>query len=70
MPDEQQFKRNVAYKLKIGDVLMGKPMMDGERFSFLELGNKKIVRVNIIGSIVDKFENEGERKWVKIDNKI
>jgi RPA family protein len=70
MPEEAQFKRNVAYKLKIGDIQLGKPVMDGERFSFLELGNKKIVRVNIIGNIVDKFENEGERKYIffKLDD--
>lgn len=70
MVDEQQFKRNVAYKLKVGDILMGKALMDGEKFSFLELGNKKIVRVNIIGNIVDKFENEGERKYIffKLDD--
>jgi len=70
MPEEAQFKRNVAYKLKIGDILLGKAVMDGEKFSFLELGNKKIVRVNIIGNIVDKFENEGERKYIffKLDD--
>ena len=61
MAEEGQFKRNVAYKLKIGDILIGKPLMNGERFSFLELGDMKIVRVNIIGNIVDKFESEGER---------
>ena len=55
---EQQFKRNIAYKLRIGDILIGKPVMNSERFSFLELGNKKIIRVNIIGNIVDKYENE------------
>jgi RecG-like helicase len=64
MAEEGQFKRNVAYKLKIGDVLLGKPVMNGERFSFLELGDKKIIRVNIIGNIVDKYENEGERKYI------
>jgi RPA family protein len=70
MPEEAQFKRNVAYKLKVGDILLGKAVMDGEKFSFLELGNKKIVRINIIGNIVDKFENEGERKYIffKLDD--
>jgi len=57
------FKRNVAYKLRIGDLFLGKPILDGEKFSFLELGDKKIVRINIIGNIVDKYENEGERKY-------
>ena len=61
---DEQFKRNIAYKLRIGDILLGKPIMDGERFSFLELGGKKIVRVNVIGNIVDKYESEGERKYI------
>ncbi len=59
----EQFKRNVAYKLRIGDILLGKPVMEGERFSFLELGEKKIIRVNVIGNITDKYESEGERKY-------
>jgi len=62
-PDEQQYKRHIAYKLRIGDILIGKPILDGERFSFVELGNKKIIRVNIIGNIVDKFESEGDKKY-------
>ena len=43
MPEEQ-FKRHIAYKLRIKDITIGKPIIDGERFSFLELGNKRIVR--------------------------
>jgi len=62
MPD-QQFKRYIAFKFRIGDLLIGKPIMDGERFSFLELGDKKIMRVNIVGNIVDKYESEGEKKY-------
>ncbi len=58
-----QFKRNVAYKLRIGDILIGNPVMDGERFSFLELEGKKIIRVNVIGNIIEKYESEGERKY-------
>jgi len=60
---EQQFKRHIAYKLRIGDLLIGKPVMDGERFSFLELGNKKITRVNIIGNIIERYDSEGEKKY-------
>jgi len=63
MPEEQQFKRHIAFKFRIGDLLIGKAIMDGERFSFLELGNKKIVRINVIGNIVDKYESEGEKKY-------
>ena len=66
MPEEQQFKRNIAFKLRIGDLLVGKAMFDSstERFSFLELGDKKIIRVNIIGNIVDKYESEGDKKYL------
>lgn len=64
MAIEQQFKRKVAYKLRIKDLLLGKPILDGERFSFLDLGNKQIVRVNIIGNIVDKYESSGEKKYI------
>ncbi len=62
----QQFKRNIAYKLRIGDILVGKPIIDNERFSFLELGDKKIVRVNVIGNIVDKYESEKEKKYLSL----
>lgn len=58
-----QFKRNIAYKFRVGDLLLGKPVMDGERFAFLELGDRKIIRVNIIGNIIDKYESAGERKY-------
>lgn len=68
---EQQFKRNTAYKFRVGDILIGKPIMNAgtsqsgqERFAFLELGDKKIVRVNVIGNVVDKYENLGETKYV------
>jgi len=60
---DQQFKRNIAFKFRIGDLLMGKPVFDQERFSFLELGDKKIVRVNLIGNIVDRYDSEGEKKY-------
>lgn len=61
MPDEQ-FRRNIAFKIRIGEILIGKPIFDNERFSFLELGNKRIVRVNIVGNIVEKFESEPGRE--------
>lgn len=61
---ESKFKRNIAYKIRIGDISNGKPVIENERFSFLDLGNKKIVRVNLIGSVVDKYEVDGERKYI------
>jgi len=64
--EQEQFKRHTAYKLRIGDILIGKPILEEERFKFLELGNKNIVRVNVIGNIVDKYESEGERKFLSL----
>lgn len=60
------FKRNVAYKFRIGDLLVGRPVFDEamNRFNYLDLENKKIVRVNIVANIVDKYESEGETKFI------
>lgn len=60
---EQQFKRNIAYKFRIGDLLLGNPIIDGERFSFLELGDKKIIRVNLIGNVIERYDSEGEKQY-------
>jgi RecG-like helicase len=61
---DEQFKRNIAYKVRIGDILIGNPVYDSEKFRFLELGNKKIVRINLIANIVEKYESEGEKKFI------
>lgn len=63
---DEQFKRNIAFKYRIGDLLIGKPIFDEQtqRFNFLELGEKKIIRVNVVGNIVDKYESEGEKKYI------
>lgn len=60
---DQQFKRNIAFKLRVGDVLAGKPMFDGEKFLFVELGARNISRVNLVGNIVDRYDSEGERRF-------
>lgn len=60
---QQDFKRNIAYKLRIGDLLVGKPISEGEKFIFLELGDKRIVRVNIIGNIIERYDSNNERKY-------
>ena len=63
MPEEAQFKRNIAFKLRIGDISAGKPVIEGDRFSLLELGNKKVIRINVIGNVIDKYGSEGEKKF-------
>jgi uncharacterized protein len=62
---EGDFKRATAYKLKIGDVFSGKKILDGERFNFLELGDRKISRVNIVANIVEKYSS-GEKAYVSL----
>lgn len=61
-----QFKRHVAYKFRIGAILSGKPILEDDRLRFVEINNKNIVRVNIIANIVDKFLQEGEKKYGSI----
>jgi len=70
MPTEPR-KRETAHKLRVGDLLRGTQIFEeseslNKRLLHLELGNKKIVRVNIIANIVDKFESEGESKFATI----
>ena len=65
MPDEQ-FKRHIAFKIRVGDITIGKPIMDNERFAFLELGDKKIIRVNLVGNMVDRYQSEGESKYISL----
>ena len=62
----EQRKRNVAYKLRIGDILKGVPMMNEGKFLFLELGEKKVVRVNLLSNCVDKFIQEGEKQFATL----
>jgi len=59
-------KRNIAYKMRIGDILKGVPMMQEGKFLFLELGDKKVVRVNILANCVDKFIQEGEKQFATL----
>ncbi len=59
-------KRNVAFKLTVGEILGGKPVMEEERFSFIDLGDRKVVRVNVLANCVDKYISEGEKKFASL----
>jgi len=61
-----EFKRHIAYKLKIGDILDGKLMFDEEKFKCLELHDKKVSRVNVVANIIDKYVQDGEKKFASI----
>jgi RecG-like helicase len=62
MPEE--FKRHIANKIRIGDIFIGKPILENNRFRSLELGDKNIVRVNIVGNIIDKYNSNKEKKYL------
>jgi len=66
MPEDNQFKRNVAFKMRIGEILAGKVILDGERFKHLESPGKQIVRVNLIANIIDKYVQDGEKKYATV----
>jgi len=59
-------KRNVAYKIRIGDILKGRPVSSEGKFLFLEIADKKIVRVNLIANCVDKYIQDNEKKYASL----
>ncbi len=59
----QPLRRHIAVKLRIGTILAGKQVMDGERLKHLLINENSFVRVNIIANIVDKYVQEGERRY-------
>jgi len=63
---EQQYKRNIAYKLRVGNILSGKLIFENEKLKAIELGDKSIVRVNLIANIIEKYMQEGEKKFGSI----
>ena len=61
-----QYKRNTAYKLRIGTINSGKQIMDGEKLKMLEVGDQHVVRTNVIANVVDKYIQDGEKKFASI----
>ena len=64
-------KRETAYKLRIGELLKSNQVFEeneglNKKLKFVEVGNKKFLRVNIIANVIDKFESEGERNFASI----
>ena len=63
---ESEFKRHVAYKTRIGDILAGNTIFDNEKLKFVEIGDKHLSRVNIIANIIDKYVQDGEKKFASV----
>ncbi len=64
--EQQQYKRNIAYKFRIGSILNGKQTMEGEKLKYVEIDGKNAVRVNVIANIIDKYVQDGEKKFASI----
>jgi|SRR3989344_6446659 len=64
-------KRETAHKLRIGDILRANAIFEeseaiNKRLKFVELGDKKILRVNIIANVIDKYESSGETRFASL----
>ncbi len=64
--EQDQFKRHIAFKIRIGDILEGRVIMDGEKFKCIEHGTKQVARVNLVANVIEKFVQDGERKFGSI----
>jgi len=58
-----QFKRHIAYKFKIGAILAGKPAIENERLKYIEISEKQVVRVNVVANVIERYIQEGEKKY-------
>jgi len=65
-------KRETAYKTRVGDILKGNQIFDQSQESanpkllHIELGTVKLVRVNVIANVIDKYESDGEKKFASL----
>jgi RecG-like helicase len=66
IPQTQQFKRKIAYHFRVGEILKGNPILENERLKHVIINEKEIIRVNVIANIIDKFIQEGEKKFGSI----
>jgi hypothetical protein len=59
MTEQKQIGRHTAYKVWIKDIHNNKEAIDQNTgFPYLPVKDKKVVRLNIFGSVVDKFTSE------------
>ncbi len=54
---EIQQKRNTAYKVWIGDLLRSNVSLSENKLNYVEIGNKRLVRINIIANVIDKYQH-------------
>ncbi|MBR9705908.1 hypothetical protein GOV14_02630 [Candidatus Pacearchaeota archaeon] len=64
-------KRETAYKVKIGELLRANQIFEeseslNKKLKFVELGNKNLLRINIIANVIDKYESQGETRFASV----
>jgi RecG-like helicase len=57
-------KRAIAYKLKIGDLIKGNLITKEDKPNVFEINDKEVLRVNVVANVIDKYEGEGEKKFL------
>ena len=62
MADNEIKKRNTAYKVSISLIAKGGLELENdgqgrERFKYVTIGDKAIIRVNVIANVIDKFQS-------------
>jgi len=67
MAEQPQIRRQTAYKVWIRSLKTTKGEVDESGLVYLPIKNKKIVRVNVIASVIDKF-NAGNYSMLAIDD--
>jgi hypothetical protein len=67
MAEEQVMRRQTAYKVWIRDLKKTKGEVDESGLVYLPIKDKKVVRVNVIASMVDRF-NSGNYAMAAIDD--
>ncbi|MSS74911.1 hypothetical protein EXS73_01720 [Candidatus Pacearchaeota archaeon] len=63
---QQEYKRNTAYKYRVGQIITGKPVMEGDKLKHLDINGKQVVRINLIANVIDKYIQDGEKKFASI----
>jgi len=60
---DQNFKRRIAFKFRVGQILGGEQQFEGERLAHVRIQGNEVSRVNLVANVVDKFVQEGEKKF-------
>src|SRR3989338_1060915 len=65
---QEALKRKVAYKVRIGQINEAKQNIEEEQGQLrnIEIDGKEVVRVNLVANVIDKFLQEGEKKYCSL----